>query len=411
MNIMKKFHLLFILGLCLPALPTSAQTNPRAMQKALYDGTQYLFHPNNLGTSLQKTITLQTLATKIASDTKPAIYTFPIRPSLYPKRDGTLRVVPSISPQTTLIPGATFRPLAFVELGHNYTGTVFKDGDDIFGVVALHALRWQMDEEHNAFDFFLTMVSLNKKFPLEVYDTYGRASLLQAEVVQIGAMQDLALVKFHSKDEKKLSPLLLRTQEISAETPLHVQGFNQDQQLVHLSGLSVFRVTPTFMQMYLPGNSSQRSGMCGSPIMDKENRLAGIFIGHKKANGKTHKLDIGYVAPLSSLKTVIAAYRNGGQTTFPLQLNGQTIIQLKADEWVNRVYLFDEENDFVWGSGPIRKFSYRQIEEKINELSAAYLMMDIFKITWSRDGELKKIPLKQVRYNFSEKRIEWEDYE
>lgn len=407
MKILRKIHFWAIAYICLLTLPASAQTNPRALQKALYDGTQYLFHPNYLETIVNKTITLKTLSQKIAVATTPSMYIFPMQLSVYSAPQQKLKVGLSLPPQTDLIPGATFRPYSSLR-GVTYSGTIFKDGDDIFGIVPTHTLRWKTDIP---FETLLSVVSLPQKFNLEMYDKYGQAISLQGEIVQLGAMQDISLVKFRPEDEKKLSPLSLRAEEPTDNMHLHLQGFNQDHQLIHLAGLSVFRTTPTFMQIRVPGNTDQRMGLCGSPVLDRKGLLAGVLIGQRPTGKRTNELDIGYVAPLSSIKTVLEAYRNGGKATFPLQLNGQTIMKLGVDEWIQRIYLFDEYNDFVWGSGPIKKFSYQQTEEKINELKPAHMVMDIFKIAWTPNGELQRIPLKQTCYSFSQRKIAWEHYE
>ena len=406
MNILRKFHFLSIIGAYLLTLPISAQPSSRAMQKALYDGTQYLFHPNNLGTSLSKTIAFKTLSQEIAAATTPSMYVFPMQLTVYSTQQKKLSVGVSLPTQTDLIPGATFRPYSSLR-SVTYSGTIFKDGDDIFGIIPTHTLRWKTDIP---FETLLSVVSLPKKFHLEVYDKYGRAIPLQGEIVQLGAMQDISLVKFQPEDERKLSPLSLRSEGLATDTPLHLQGFNQEHQLVYLTGLSVFRTTPTFMQMRVPGTTNQRMGLCGSPILDKEGRLAGVFIGQRPAPQSTHELDIGYMAPLSSIKTVLEAYRNGGKATFPLKLNGQTVAHVGADEWVKQVYLFGTDGTVVWSSGPMKKFSYSQVEEKIKELSAAYIGLDIFQVRWSAAGELVGKPLKRVVYNISAQRPESEGY-
>ena len=54
----------------------------------------------------------------------------------------------------------------------------------------------------------------------------------------------------------------------------------------------------------------------------------------------------------------------------------------------------------------MKKFSYSQVEEKIKELSAAYIGLDIFQIRWSASGELVGKPLKRVVYNLAAQRPE-----
>ena len=403
--------LLFALGLLVLATPIHAQKNPVQTTRAFRQGIK---------NAAKESLARQQLQQKVSAALRPSLHIFPLQTS----HPATTSFIPN---PADLIPGATFRPHAGslqgavpagafseAELFFNehvlqtarnvtYTGTVFKDGDDIFGLVPTHTLRWQT---HNPFEELLNMGALGKKFELEVYNERGLATTLRGEVVQLGFMQDVALVKFRPKDEKLLSPLSLRQEEITADTHLHIQGFNNaEPKLVHMAGLSVFRTTPTFMQVRLPGTFRQHSGLCGSPALDKEGRLAGIFIGSKKAQ-TPGELNTGYLAPISSVKTLIQAYRNGGKATFPLQLNNQTVAHVGTDEWVKQVYLFDEYGDFIWGSGPMKKFSYSQIEEKIKELSPADIGLDIFQIRWSADGELVNKPLKRIVYNFATQRFE-----
>ncbi|MBR4682030.1 MAG: hypothetical protein IKP06_01820 [Elusimicrobiaceae bacterium] len=401
--------LVLALGLLISATPLNAQRNPvRGPRSARH----------SMKSAAKKAFTQQELQEKVAAAARPSLYSFPMKISPTSTRS-------SIFPQTDLIPGATFRPHAKSLRGPasthtfwgaenifgdqvlqaaqrvTYTGTIFKDGDDIFGLVPTHALRWQTN---NSLEELFAMASLSKKFELEVYNELGSATILRGEVVQLGSMQDISLIKFRPEDEKFLSPLSLRQEEITADTRLHIQGFNNlEPKLIHLAGLSVFRTTPTFMQVHLPGTLAQHSGLCGSPALDKNGQLAGVFIGPRSTE-TPGELDTGYLAPLSSIKTVVEAYRNGGKATFPLQLNNQTIMQLGTDEWVKQVYLFDEEGNFLWGSGPMKKFSYSQIEKQIKELFPTHIGLDVFKVSWSPAGELVSRPLKRVTYNFWEQR-------
>ena len=411
-----------VLGFLWPTLPACAQNTPKHLANALYGGKHFL-NSANLKASARQVIERATFAQQIAAATQPTMYVFPIQQVKRPTQKGP-RSLTRLPIQADLIPGATFRPHSTTPqqllhaqtilksdvfedlLGTTYSGTIFKDAGDIFGIIPTHTLRWQTD---NLFSTLYNLASLGKTIDLEVYDAQGRSIPLRAEVVQLGALQDVSLIKFRPSDEAKLSPLLLRTQEVSADTPLHVQGFNQEQQLVHLTGLSVFRTTSTFMQVRFPGLFEERTGLCGSPALDENGQLAGVVIGHRNAReGQT--LDAGYIAPLSSIRTLLEAYRNGGKSTFPLQLNNQTIMQLGVDEWINQVYLFDKNDDLVWSSEPITKFSYQQLEEKIKELSPSHMGLDIFQIYWSKNGELVSQPLKRVAYNFKTQQIDFVHY-
>ena len=413
-----------VLGFLWPTLPACAQNTPKHLANALRGGKHFL-NSANLEASARQVIERATFAQQIAAATQPTMYAFPIQQVKRPTQKGP-RPLTRLPIQADLIPGATFRPHSATSqkrahakavlgididifedlLDSTYSGTIFKDGDDIFGIIPTHTLRWQTD---NPFSTLSNLASLGKTIDLEVYNPQGISIPLRAEVVQLGALQDVSLIKFRPSDEANLSPLLLRSQEVSADTPLHVQGFNQENQLIHLAGLSVFRTTSTFMQVRFPGTLEERTGLCGSPALDENGQLAGIVIGHRNAReGQT--LDAGYIAPLSSIKTLLTAYRNGGKATFPLQLNNQTITQLGVDEWINQVYLFDKNDDLVWHSEPITKFSYQQLEEKIKELSPLHMGLDIYQIRWSDDGELQSESLKRIVYNFEKQQIEFERY-
>lgn len=89
--------------------------------------------------------------------------------------------------------------------------------------------------------------------------------------------------------------------------------------------------------MHSQQEANHLRGLCGSPVLNEEGKVAGIFSGHKEGE------DLFFaVNARKALDWLISNYESRRQATLTFKLHGRTIFTLQAGETIGKVRHLDE---------------------------------------------------------------------
>lgn len=253
-----------------------------------------------------------------------------------------------------------------------FSGTVFKTvynrKEVVFGAVAAHSIA---NKKYPQF-------GLRQIFQASVYSEGGQVITVPAEIVHMGTaeMIDVALVKFRPEDEKYFTPLPLNSKEIQVGDPIQTLGFSATkilyypQRKVSAIGVLTFRA---------PIGGDFRIGLCGGAVLNPQNELVGIHVG---AEALFTECDLGHAIHAEFLNRMVAAYYNDGQGTFPLEINGQKIVDVPLDGYISQINLLTAKRNTLTKMQFIPKFSYTRLEEALERWDPRYVEIQINKNQW-----------------------------
>lgn len=280
---------------------------------------------------------------------------------------------------------------------HALSGFIFKTTyhgrEEVFGVVATHGIPMSYYQE--PLNSYLTArVKVN-----------GREKDIPGKMVQVASpiMLDMVLIKFNPEDEELLTPLTLAAQEPEVGDKLHTIGF-ANQELTSLPNKPLFK--STLLSLRFPLNSTWRgvAGMCGSPVLNKQGEVVGMFTGAGEENSSLDHT--GFATKSSYLHTLVAAYHNGTEkATFPLMLGEHKIIDLHINDFIGNVYLIDEQGRRILRQDVRYKFPYSTLMEQLP--NARYITLNIYNNTlgvW-HGLEMVHSDIYHVTYDLKEKEI------
>lgn len=257
-----------------------------------------------------------------------------------------------------------------------FSGTVFKTvyngEEEIFGVVAAHAIATSAAE-----------LALKRNFTMLFFDGENMMEV-PAEIVQLSSpsMLDVALVKFSPEAEAMFQPLRISEVPVQVGDVLASQGFAGDID-VNIPNREITAVTPLSVRTTIPYARADRPGLCGSAVVNEEHELVGIHTGSTYSD-EGAQFDVGYATNASFLNTLVEAYHNEGKATFPLIFNKQKIVDLNVDEYISYVALYDADGKVLWQKGFESKFSYSTVQKKIEELSPRSMTVTTRRATWDQ---------------------------
>lgn len=273
-----------------------------------------------------------------------------------------------------------------------FSGVAFKTTylgqEEMFGVVAAHALSPEPGQE-----------LLGSEFTAEVFSE-GGFTTVRAKLVQVSATStlDLALIKFRPEDEELFTPLTLAKQEVSADEGIVGLGFGQGKWV--LSKRRFLAKTPFSIRTSFTVPWVDRGGLCGSAVLNAKHELLGIHTGSTR---DVEYRDIGYATPAEFLNTLVEAYHNNGNATFPLYLNGEKIASLRLDEFISYVRLKNDKGLIIWRREVRDKFPYQDIMERLPR--ARYIELSVNKAVWTGNYlQQDHLLTRSVEYDFKTKR-------
>ncbi len=271
---------------------------------------------------------------------------------------------------------ATFQAVETTDLPTNpFSGTVFKTvyngEEEVFGVVAAHAIASSARDK-----------ALKRHFTVGVFDGEKMVEL-PAEIVQVSSpsMLDIALVKFSPETEALFHPLRISEVPVKFGDVLSSHGFAKHKD-VNIADRQIMAVTPLSVRTTLPFAREDRPGLCGSAVVNENSELVGIHTG-SAYDRMDARFDIGYATNASFLNTLVEAYHNGGEATFPLMLNKQKVIDLNVDEYISYVSFQDETGKQLWQQGFENKFSYSKVQEMLEIYNPRYITVTVRRAGWS----------------------------
>lgn len=271
---------------------------------------------------------------------------------------------------------ATFQAAETTDRPTNpFSGTAFKTvyngQEEVFGVVAAHAIARSTTDR-----------ALRRHFTMSVFDGEKMVEL-PAEVVQLSSpsMLDVALVKFPAEAEGFFHPLTISQAPLSLGDMLSSQGFagNKD---VNVPARRITRVKNFSIHTSLPVARGERPGLCGSAVVNDKEELVGIHTG-SSYDRYDERFDTGYATGASFLNTLVEAYHNGGEATFPLILNKREILSLNVDEYISNISFQNADGKQQWQQGFEGKFSFSKVEEMLEIYSPRYITITVRRATWN----------------------------
>ncbi len=272
----------------------------------------------------------------------------------------------------------------------SFSGTIFKTmhngKEEKFAAIASHTLH--IISNDGLIDPAIPH-SLGKHISAEIFDEKGDSIPIKFKVVQVGAtpMSDVTLLKILPEYEDLVNALELNLQDLPEEAPFSVQGFTQKpfQFMNRLENLHITRVSPLSLRAPIPGEENEIIGLCGGVAVNEEGKIIGIFIGYVDML-EPNPL-IGYIAPAKFLQTLVNAYYHEPEGTFPLELHGQKIIDLKPEEFISFITLRDEQLNILKAESGSFKFSHRKANELLNTYpSTRYIELEIGKMVWNENN-------------------------
>lgn len=287
---------------------------------------------------------------------------------------------------------ATFQARADIEgRANSFSGTVFKIEDkegkpEIYGVIAAHAIAGSE-----------TSRSLKKDFIADVYNGKEFVSI-PAKIVQLGApgFLDMALVKFRPEDEKLFTSLSISDNKPTWADMFQTQGFSLLNP-VHFEHRVFMGDTPFAVRTNMPWPRDERPGLCGAAVLNNSNKLVGIHTGSSYAP-HSEQDDFGFLTPARFLTNLVEAYHHQGIGKFPIQFNGQRIIELNVDEYITKIYFLGEDKKPKTMVEFPGKFSYRKFSDAMETFSHAYVVFLVDHVFWDQKGSY----LLDFRYGFPE---------
>ena len=259
---------------------------------------------------------------------------------------------------------------------NSFTGTVFQTEHngkkEIFGVIAAHTLQDGTESPALVSKHFTALVVKDGE-PIEI----------PAEVVQVSSpsMADLALVKFRPEDESLFNPMELAGQDLALPMQVYSQGY-----ACNLLSRQAFQITSKTSTGVGTGHipaarEGDRAGYCGSPLVNEQEKLAGIHIG------SSYKTSTGYMAPAARLRELVENYHDRNATPVSIKLAGREIAQLAVNDYIKRIELLDINERVLWREDTFYKFSLRKAEEELARRSdVAFIRLIVGQVRWAQEG-------------------------
>ncbi len=277
-----------------------------------------------------------------------------------------------------------------------YSGGLFTTHGEVYGVIAAHIIEGRDD-------------LLGRYFSAEFYHQ-GAFISIPAEVVLINPMLDIALVRFswETAREKGLKKQDLKPLKLAKTLPQFGQqiayhGFIGDHYVVDMNNRLVTQSLPLTLRTTMPWPRCYRPGLCGGWMTELQQEYAlGTHIGSSES-ALDEKDDVGFATPAWLLEVMVTAYENGGEAYFPVEVDGRILAQLRADEYISFITLYDKQENEIWNGKADKHFSYRFITNLIKMYQPHVLQFTLGRVKWNEQKPLlleDNASVRNVRYEF-----------
>lgn len=294
----------------------------------------------------------------------------------------------------------TIRPSIFRALPsdqkivNSYTGAIFQteyEGKpEIYGVISMHALKDTPQAGGHLSQQFMALV-----------EKEGDFVLIPAEVVQLSSskMADVALVQFRPEDQKTLTPLVLENPDVPPTRQVYSAGYACNLFTRQSFPIAGNTSTGLLKTMIPAAHQGERSGFCGSPLVNEQAQLTAIHIGSNYGKAPTLDFaagnpgvitpvgaDTGYATPAVYLQGLVEAYHHPDKPFWPLTFNGQEITRLTAQEYVVHAELLDKQQHVLWKADTNLKMTLHPLQVAFQTFpQARFVRLVIGKTHWKND--------------------------
>ena len=185
------------------------------------------------------------------------------------------------------------------------------------------------------------------KVAVRMYDKLDREITYRGVVNATGSYglnaPDAAIIALPSEAAKHARPLKVaadfpqKGEELVVwGTPYAVNGFARADELLvkHVQGFKIV--------MDSPDVSTDFNGLCGSPVLNREGKVVGIYSGHDPDRGLVFA-----VPARKALEWMIGNYEQGFLASFSLRLAGREILRLVPGETVGWVRHFSPDGTLL----------------------------------------------------------------
>ncbi len=280
--------------------------------------------------------------------------------------------------------GHIFAAVAERDPSVRFSGTVFEveyNGQkEIYGAVATHIIPAAPND----------LLGIPRYFVATVYlPGDPQPHHIPAEIVAVSPvnMLDIALVKFAKFGEQWLTPYKLG--EITNETELHSVGFTH-QGFVFIPKRKILATLPYSIRTTMPLRAGERSGLCGSPVLNAKNELVGIHTG-SSMDAPFEDIPAfhsrSFVTPARYLKVLVDSYHNQGRGEMPFYIDDTHFINLNPDEYVVSYRLIGANRQTLTSEWINFRISHTRLESALQKNpQAKFLQLTTRKATWSTFG-------------------------
>ena len=148
--------------------------------------------------------------------------------------------------------------------------------------------------------------------------------------------------------------------------------------------------------------------------------VSGIHTGSSPAKGtnqdmgnvsKSEANDIGHATKAFMIDLLVEALFKDGNVTVPLYLGNDKIFDIRLDEYISYIKLFNDNGKLIWQRDFASKFAYDQVNTMIQTMDPRYLEITVRRIQWTNNDHLQELRKRQdpsrytVRYDFKEKEV------
>ena len=295
-----------------------------------------------------------------------------------------------------------FQAIAEGDASVRFSGTVFaveyNGKKEIYGAIATHIVPSEADD----------YLGVSRHFTAVVYHK-GKPISIPAQIVASSpvSMLDISLVKFPDDKEALLKPLSLGT--VQDGEVLYTIGFAQSR-FRYIPNRKVIANLPFSIRTTMPLPSNQRSGLCGSPLLNEKNELVGIHTGSSFNPNR----DYSFATPSHYLRDLVAAYHNKGISKIAFYVDENIAIRLNSDEYVTSVMLLDEFGHALAEENISFRFSRSKVSTMLKEYpQAEFLKLTTKTVHWTPDGNallvtrdwLEKTPSKTYFYDLKDDKL------
>lgn len=282
---------------------------------------------------------------------------------------------------------------------NTYSGGFFLLDGKVYGVVAAHTLGEVHRKEKQLGRHFLADIYYQDEF-----------FSIPAEAVLFNPVLDVALVTFswesvqkNGFSEQDLQPLELAEDLPQVGDVLSSHGFVQVHEVANVSGREVLEVFPLSIRTRMTWPRAFRPGLCGSWLVNDLKQAVAVHIGSTEDEHVNEKDDIGYATPAWVLRTMVTAYKNAGEGYFPLELNGYKIADLRADEYISFITLYDKHKKVLWKGKATPRFSSRLLTTLLPKYHPAEMQLTVGRTSWAGPSSTQmreQVSVRKIRYTF-----------